>query len=101
MALVDFLGAPVPYVLGLAFKPPSHVYPKDVVFVDLDTDRITCHEEIPQLPHVKDLYALPISCMYACMHILNSFYLNRRKKLKPLMKNVEKLLYRLEKVQDD
>jgi len=59
-ALVDFLGAPVPYVLGLAFTPSPSAYPKDVIFVDLDADRITCNEEMPQLPHIKELYRFPL-----------------------------------------
>jgi len=73
--LVDFLGAPVPYVLGLTFPPPSSACTKEVVIFDLDSDKVTCNEELPQLPHLKDL----------------------RKKIKPYQKNLDKLFKKLAK----
>jgi len=56
--LLEFLEAPVPFVLGLTSAPPKHSFPKDVkefVIVDLDNDKVTAKDTLPSLPLFKEL----------------------------------------------
>jgi len=78
--LLEFLEAPVPFVLGLTSAPPKHSFPKvhmapapfdgtgatsfalpfqdvkEFVIVDLDNDKVTAKDTLPSLPLFKELY---------------------------------------------
>ena len=79
--MIDYIDAPMPFIMGVPrylwknIKNQRESLPSDIVIYDIDKNKLTCNENLPDLPPkaAESVYATMLSIMDGKEKILRNF----------------------------
>ena len=81
-SMLDYIDAPMPFIMGVPRsiwkdikRQRSDNIPSDIIIFDLDKNKLTCNEQVPDLPPkaAESVYATMLSIMDEKERILNTY----------------------------